>query len=96
MSCNHGVVAIVPANEPSYEDYDYVYINHRDPMYHDIYDRWRCAMRSRHPPMMSDRMDLEIVFFTGSDYRGNIHGFDMNFQKYLLRTSTRISQETDF
>ena len=23
-------------------------------------------------------MDLEMIFYTGSDYRGNIHGFDMN------------------
>ena len=28
--------------------------------------------------MLSDRMDPEMVFFTASDYRGNIHGFDMN------------------
>ena len=78
LSCNHGSVSIVPANEPSYEDDDYVYINHRDSMYHNIYDRKRRAMRSCHPPMTSDRMDLEMVFFSGSNYRGNIHGFDMN------------------
>ena len=78
LSRNHGVEAIILANEPSYEDDDYVYINHRDSTYHDIYDRWRRAVRSRHPPMPSDRMDLEMVFFTASDYGGNIHGFDMN------------------
>ena len=36
---NHGVENIVPADEPSYEDDNYVYINHRDPVYHNIYDR---------------------------------------------------------
>ena len=60
LSHNHGVMAIVPANEPSYEDGNDVYIIHRDFTYHDIYDRWRCAMRGRHPPMMIDRMDLEM------------------------------------
>ena len=63
MLCrNHGVEDIIPANEPSYEDDNYVYINHRDPVYHNIYDRWHCAKRSRHPPMIDKMMDLEIVF----------------------------------
>ena len=35
-------------------------------------------MRSRNPPMMSDRMDLKTVFFASSDYQGNNHGFNMN------------------
>ena len=39
LSRNHGVMVIVPAYEPSYEDEDYAYINHRDSMYHYIYDR---------------------------------------------------------
>ena len=78
MSRNHGVEAIIPANEPSYEDDNYVYIIHRDSTYHDIYDRCRRAVRSRYPPIPSDRMDLEMVFFTASYYRGNNHGFDMN------------------
>ena len=78
LSRNHGVVAIIRANEPSYKDDDYVYINHRDSTYPDIYGRWSRAMRSHHPPMPSGMMDLEMVFFTASDYRRNIHGFDMN------------------
>ena len=75
---NHGVENIVPPDEPSYEDNNYAYINHRNPEYHDIYDRWHHARRSGHAPMSSEMMDLEMVFYTASNYRGNIHGFDMN------------------
>mmetsp|Transcript_7625 Transcript_7625/g.8207 ORF Transcript_7625/g.8207 Transcript_7625/m.8207 type:complete len:88 (+) Transcript_7625:242-505(+) len=28
--------------------------------------------------MMLDKLDLEAKFFTGSDWRGNNHGFSMN------------------
>ena len=71
-------MAIVLENEPSYEDDNYIYINHRDPMYHYIYDRWRRAMVSAHLPMMSNRMELEAVLFTGSNFRGNNLGFNIN------------------
>ena len=69
---NHGVENIVPPNEPSYEDDDYVYINHRDPAYHNIYDRWHLARRSGHPPMPDEMIDLEMVFFTAWDYWGKV------------------------
>ena len=71
-------MAVVPEDEPSYEDDDYIYINLRDPRFEDIYNMWRCAMRSAHSPMILDRMELEAKFFTGSDFRGNNHGFNMN------------------
>ena len=35
-------------------------------------------MCSAHPPMMSDRMELEAIIFTGSDFRGKKLGFNMN------------------
>ena len=92
MSCNHGVVAMVPANEPSYEDDNYVYIDHRHCTYHDICDRWCHAMRSRHPPMMLDKMDLEMVFSTSSNYRGNNHGFDMNPGRIYPERAQEISR----
>ena len=71
-------MAIIPENESLYEDDNYIYIDHRHPTYHDIYNRWRHAMCSCHPPMMSDRMELVAVFFTASNFRGNNHGFNMN------------------
>ena len=71
-------MATVPENEPSYEDEDYVYINHRDPRFENIYNMWRCAMCSVHPPIMSDRMELETMFFAGSNFKRNKHGFNIN------------------
>ena len=49
-------------------------------------------MRSCHPPMMSDRMDLEMVFFTDSDYRGNIHVFDMNSGTIHLERARELAR----
>ena len=37
--------------------------------------------------MISDKLDLEAKFFTGSDWRGNTHGFSMNpGEKYPEQT----------
>ena len=85
-------MATILANDPSYDDDDYVYINYRDSTYHDIYDRWRCTVRSRHPPMLSDRMDPEMVFFTASDYRGNINGFDMNPRTFYPERALELTR----
>ena len=78
MCRNHGVENIVPPDEPSYEDDNYAYINHRDSAYHDIYNRWHRARCSGHAPMSDEMMDLEMFFYTTNNYGGNIHGFDMN------------------
>ena len=75
---NHGVDNIEPPDEPSYEDDDYIYVNHKNPVYLDVYDRWYCARRSGHAPMPSEMMDLEMEFFTASKCGRNTHGFNMN------------------
>ena len=59
--------------EPTYDDDDYDWIIHTDSRYDDIFDGWPGP-----GPMISDKMDLEAEFFTGSDWRGNTHGFNMN------------------
>ena len=78
MCHNYGVENIVPPDEPSYEDDNYAYINHRNSAYHEIYNRWHCARHSGHAPMRDKMMDLEMAFYTDSNYGGNVHGFDIN------------------
>ena len=72
------IVAEVPEAEPSYEDNDYIYINHRDSRFEDIYNMWRRTGRCAHTLMILEIMELETIFFTSSDYQGNIHDFNMN------------------
>ena len=75
---NHGVDNIEPPDEPSYEDDNNIYVNHKNPVYQDVYDRWYRARRSGHTPMPSKMVDLEMEFFTASRCGGNIHDSNMN------------------
>ena len=85
---NHGVENNEPPDDPSYEDDDYTYINHKLRIYKDIYDRWHRAELNGHRPMMSEMLDLEREFFTASKYRGLSHGFNMN-HNYVCPESLR-------
>ena len=66
----------VDDEEPAYDDDNYVLIIHTNHKYDDIYNGW-----PGRGPMISDKLDLEAEFFTGSDWRGNNHGFSMNTGK---------------
>lgn len=59
--------------ELSYEDEDYKHIDHKDPKFDDVYGIWRGAHL-----MISKKIELEAKLFTGSDYQGNIHGYNPN------------------
>ena len=75
---NHGFENKEPPDDPSYEDDDYTYINHKLPIYIDVYDMWHRARRNGRVPMITEMMDLEMEFFTASKCRGITHGFNMN------------------
>ena len=75
---NHGFENKEPPDDPSYEDDDYTYINHKLPIYRDVYDMWHQARLNGHRPMISEMMDLEMEFFTASKCKGITHGFNMN------------------
>ena len=40
---NHGVDNIESPDVPLYEDDNYIYVNHKNPLYLEVYDRWYCA-----------------------------------------------------
>ena len=63
---NHGVNDIESPGDPSYENDDYIYINHKLPIYIDVYGMWYQARLNGHAPMPSEMMDLEMEFFTAS------------------------------
>ena len=75
---NHGIVDTEPPDYTTYEDGNYTYIIHHLPIYSDIYDQWNNADRGGHGPTLTEKMDLELEFFTGSKCRGIIYGFNMN------------------
>ena len=62
--------------EPSYEDGDYDFIDHNDERFKPIYN-----MRCDGGPMPHEQAELEGEFFTGSDFPGNICGFNPNPEK---------------
>ena len=55
--------------KPSYKDDDYNYTNHTDEIYKGIYNLWPGV-----GPMPHKKVELEGIFFTGSDFVGNIIG----------------------
>ena len=75
---NHGVNDIEPQTDPTYEDDDYIYIDHRLPIYAPIYDRWYQARQNRQLPSSSEMNELHLEFFTGSRCGGIVYGFNMN------------------
>ena len=87
-------MAAVPETELPYEDDDYIYINHRNPEYEDIYNMWRRAMHRSHPPMISNKLELETIFFTGSDFRGNVQGFNINPGMIYLEQAGEIRRRS--
>ena len=62
--------------EPSYEDDDYDSINHNDECFKPIYNMWCDGS-----PMPHEKAELEGEFFTGSDFPGNICGFNPNLER---------------
>ena len=50
--------------EPTYDDNDYKYIDHTDPIYDEIQKLW-CGVDCLMP---SEKMELEGKFFTGSNF----------------------------
>ena len=76
---NKIVGAVLAQTEPSYEDEDYDFIDHNDEQFKPIYNMWCDG-----GPMPHEKTELEGEFFTGSDFPGNICGFNLNPKKYIL------------
>ena len=59
---------------PSYEQDDYPEINTDSSKFDGIRDMWG----GEFSPSITEKMEDEGVYFTGSDWPGNIHGFNPN------------------
>ena len=75
--CDHAfdnkiVGAVMVQTEPSYEDDDYDFIDNYE-CFKPIYNMW-CDGIS----MLHKKVELEGEFFTGSDFPGNICGYNPN------------------
>ena len=60
-------------SKPSYDDDDYKWINHKDETYKNIFNLY--SMNDG--LMIHKKLEEEAILFTGSNYPGNIHGFNM-------------------
>ena len=66
-------VLTMAQSKPSYEDDDYEWINHKDETYSNIFN-----LRAQNNDLViHEKLEEEAIFFTGSDYPGNIYGFNM-------------------
>ena len=65
----------------TYEDDDYKYIDHTDPIFDGCYDIWCCHYGN----MAHEKMELECDFFTGSRFSGNNLGLILVSKDYTQR-----------
>ena len=65
--------AVLAQVEPSYKDDDYDFINYNDEQLKCIYNMWCDG-----GPMAHEKAELEFEFFTGSDFPGNVCGYNPN------------------
>ena len=63
----------------SYEDDDYDFINHNDEQFKPIYNMWCDGGTMPH-----EKEKLKYEFFTGSDFPGNICGYNLSPRKFTL------------
>ena len=68
------VGSIVVETEPYYKDDRYKWIDHKDIIYDGIYKLW-CGVAG---PMPNEKLELEAMFFTASDFPGNNCGYNLN------------------
>ena len=54
-----------------YEDDAYFHVNHNDPIFDDCRAMWPGG-----GPMPHEKAELEVVYFTGSDFVANIQGYN--------------------
>ena len=59
--------------EPTYEDDDYKHVRHIDPLFDGPHNMW-CQPYDR--GMSHDKIEIECVYFTGSNFSGNNLGFN--------------------
>ena len=57
--------------EPMYEDNNYVYIEHIDPIFDECHNIWYLP---HHRGMAHEKMKIEYDYFTSSRFSGNIFG----------------------
>ena len=73
---NDEIIGVVLSQEetetPSYEQDAYPEIDTDSDEFDDIREMW-CG---EFTPSISEKMEMEGKFFTGSDWHGNIHGFN--------------------
>ena len=69
---DNGIVGFVTA-EPTYGEDDYLHISHTDPRFVNIRTGWPDP-----GPMSHEKLDVEILYFSGSDFSENNMGFNMN------------------
>ena len=60
--------------EPTYENDDYVHVPHTDSRFDACAAGWPGPIT----PMPHEKAEVEVVYFSGSDYNDNIIGFNMN------------------
>ena len=75
--CDHAfedeiIGSVLAEVEPSYEEDDYDFINHKDEQFEDIENMWRDG-----GPMAHKKVELEMEYFTGSDFLGNVCGYNL-------------------
>ena len=73
--------------EPSYEEEDYDFINHNDERFEDIHNMWCDG-----GPMAHEKAELEVEFFTGSDFPGNICRYNPNPERVHASVRRREDQ----
>ena len=67
------------AAEPTYEDDDYVFFDHTDPIFDNCHSMWPDG-----GPMPQEKMELEGVYFTGGNFSGNNLGYNPDFRTVYL------------
>ena len=85
---NEIVGVVMAQKEPSCEDDDYDFVNYNDERFSPMYNMW-CHSS---PIMSHEKVELEGEFFTGSDFPGNICGFNPNPERVhatVLRENKR-------
>ena len=68
---NDNVIVWCVAAEPRYGDDDYIPIDHTDPIFEDCHNMWCDG-----GPMPHEKMEIECVYFTGSNFSGNNLGYN--------------------